>query len=312
MISVPLKFLLSKCLLLSSVHVSISFLSRSHHCFAALSLLSSNSWTDLIPQCVILATRPIFFPCLRAYYEACKKGHSNRPRPLSELVEGLSEACVNAARTSSSIIAQLRSNRDLATFGFFDALSIFSSTLILMMSSTIQYKSHEGDRGKVETSVKLLKTMRDDGNISAHNYYDQLMQLKDDLDHAVGNMDRNPTATYSGGHQSNGFQMRLAASGSDVGTEVQTAPKLLNEGHSFGAFGNYYDTGEVLNVPYVQRFVNSQQLYEQCPTDAIPSFLTDDLSGFFDLDFLDMNAIGMFGDFTSGHEFHSNDTTSLT
>lgn len=242
---------------------------------------------------MILATRPIFFPCLRAHHKASKKTYSNGPRQLSDLVEGLSEACVNAARTSSSIVAQLRCNRDLAAFGFFDALSIFSSTLILMMSSTMQYKSHEGDRGKVETSLKLLKTMRDDGNIPAHNYYDQLMQLKNDLDNAVEDMDRNFAVTKIDSHQSNGLQMLLAASGSDLGTEVRTAPRLLGEGQSFGAFGNYYDTSAVLNDPYIQDFLNSQQPYGQSLTDTIP-FPTDDLSGYFDFDFLDMTATGMF------------------
>jgi hypothetical protein len=248
----------------------------------------------LISQCVILATRPIFFPCLRAHHEASKKGHSNGPRPLSELVEGLSEACVNAARTSSSIIAQLRCNRDLATYGFFDALSIFSSTLILMMSSTMQYKSHDGDRGKVETSLKLLRAMRDDGNIPAHNYYDQLMQLKDDLDNAVENMNRGFAAAEGDGHQSNGLQTSLAASSPNIGTGVQTAPRLLSNASSFGDFVNYYPTDAILLDPYVQDFLKSQQAYSQCSTDAITPFSTDNFGWYLDDEFLDMNASGMF------------------
>lgn len=277
-----------------SLYVVILILQHSISCQHLGRYFAIDFRTDLVLQCVILATRPIFFPCLRAYHEASKKETPKGPRKLSELVEGLSEACVNAARTSSSIIAQLRSNRDLATFGFFDALSIFSSTLILMMSSAMQYKSHEGDRGKVETSLKLLKTMRDDGNIPAHNYFDQLMQLKDDLDHAVKHMRGYLTATEIDGQQSDGLQMLLAAGSSDARTEIRTAPRLLRDAQSFGGLRSEYDTDAILLDPYVQDFLKSQQPYLQCSSDAIPYFPPDDFSWYFDDEFLDMNATGMF------------------
>lgn len=242
----------------------------------------------------MLTTRPIFFPCLRAYHEALKKGY--RPRPLSDLVEGLSEACVNAARSSSSIIAQLWTNGDLATFGFFDALSIFSSTLILMMSSTMQYKAHEGDHDKVITSLSLLKSMRDGGNMPAHNYYYQLVQLKRDLDHASEQIRGNFTVPQNNGDQSNGLQLLVAASGSELETENRGMTGVLDERHNFSAFGNY-DTGAVLNGPYIQHFLNQDQPDAQSLTDAIPSFPTDVFYGDFDFDSLDMkeqNPLGMF------------------
>jgi proline utilization trans-activator len=236
----------------------------------------------------MLTTRPIFFPCLRAYHEASKKGCSAAPRPLSDLVEGLSEACVNAARTSSSIIAQLWTNGDLATFGFFDALSIFSSTLILMMASTIQYKAQEGDHDRVVTSLSLLKDMRDGGNMPAHNYYDQLVQLKRDLDHAAEQVRGNHTMPRSDGDQSHGIHLPVAASGGELGIAHRGTPGLLHDGQTSSAIGNY-DTARVLNDPYIQNFLNQQQPYVQSLTDAIPSFPPDDFSGYFDFDILDVN-----------------------
>lgn len=162
-----------------------------------------------------------------------------------------------------------------------------------MMSSTMQYKAHEGDRDAVETSLSLLKAMRDDGNMPAHNYYDQLLQLKFDLDHAVEQIDTNSEAIQSDSDQSNGLQMLLAASGSDIGTEARTTAGVLGEGQTFGAFGNY-DTSEVLNDPYIQNFLNQQQPYAHCMTDDIPSFPNGDLDGQFEFDFLDMNVLGNF------------------
>jgi hypothetical protein len=184
----------------------------------------------------------------------------------------------------------------LATFGFFDALSIFTSTLILMMSSTLQYKSHEGDHDKVVTSLSLLKGMRDGGSMPAHSYYEQLVQLKCDLDHAAEQIRGNFMVPQNNGDQISGLHLLVAASGTELGTENHGITGVLDEGHTFSAFGNY-DTGAVLNGPYIQHFLNQQQPYAQSLTDAIPSFPSDDFNGHFDFDFLDMNEQNTLGVF---------------
>ena len=162
-----------------------------------------------------------------------------------------------------------------------------------MMSSTLQYKSHEGDHDNVVTSLNLLKGMRDGGNMPAHSYYEQLMQLKCDLDHAAEQIRRNFTMPQNSGDQSNGLHLLVAASGTELGLENHG---ILDEGHNFSAFGNY-DTGAVLNGPYIQHFLNQQQPYAQSLTDAIPSFPSDDFNGPFDFDFLDMNEQNTLGTF---------------
>jgi hypothetical protein len=148
-------------------------------------------------------------------------------------------------------------NGDLATYGFFDALSIFSSTLILMMSSTMNFKSHDNDSDAVETSLSLLKAMRDEGNMPAHDYYEQLVQLKSDLDRAkdqiMGSTILSPGVTA----EDNGFQMLLAASGS-----VRNAENLERNATSSAAMigGNFgasetFDTGAALNNPPLVDFM---------------------------------------------------------
>lgn len=159
----------------------------------------------------------------------------------------------------------------------------------------MQYKAHEGDHDKVVTSLSLLKGMRDGGNVPAHNYYEQLVQLKCDLDHAAEQIHGNFTVPQNNSDQSNGVHLLAAASGSELGTENRGMTGVLGEGQNFSAFGNY-DTREVLG-PYIQHFLNQQQPFAQSMTYTIPSFPTDDFNGHFDFDFLDMNeqnALGMF------------------
>src|SRR5271168_4903501 len=107
--------------------------------------------------------------------------------PLQTILPGseeFAETCVQAARTSSQILRQLQIGRDLAVYGFFDALAVFSSALILMMSSTMQFKTLPTDGKAVESLRELLREMRDAGNMSAHDYYQELMECKGHLDQA--------------------------------------------------------------------------------------------------------------------------------
>jgi hypothetical protein len=158
----------------------------------------------------------------------------------------------------------------------------------------MQYKAHEDDHDKVMTSLSLLKDMRDGGNIPAHDYYDQLMQLKSDLDHAAEQIRGNFTEPQNNGDQSNGLHLLVAASGTELGTDNRGITGVLDDGQNFGAFRNY-DTRMVLNGPYIQHFLNQQQPYAQSLTDAIASFPSDDLNWCFDFDFLDVNEQNTLG-----------------
>jgi hypothetical protein len=99
---------------------------------------------------------------------------------------------VSEARTSSDILGLLEENDNLARYGFFDALAIFSSTLILMMSSAMNFKTDNGDSERVNRSLLLLETLRNEGNMPAVDFFEQLSQVKDELDQK---RDRIPTMT---------------------------------------------------------------------------------------------------------------------
>lgn len=66
-------------------------------------------------------------------------------------------------------------------YGFYDALSIFSSTLILMLSSAMEDPERKvsSDQDGIGLAWSLLRSMKDDGNVPASDYFDQLKQLKE-------------------------------------------------------------------------------------------------------------------------------------
>jgi hypothetical protein len=130
----------------------------------------------------------------------------------------------------------------------------------------------------------------------AHSYYDQLVQLKCNLDDAAEQVRGRYKMPRNDVDQSSGLHLLAAANSGELVTEHHGTPGLLHEGQNLSAIGNY-DTAAVLNDPCIQHFLNQQQPWEQSLTDAIPSFSTDDFAGHFDFDFLDMNeqtTLGMF------------------
>ncbi|KAI8192398.1 putative transporter [Colletotrichum sp. SAR 10_75] len=68
----------------------------------------------------------------------------------------------------------------IATFGYFDAHFIFSSTIILILSNILN--PNDGDRNSVDLACTLLQSMADDGNLPAAELRDRLATLKEDLE----------------------------------------------------------------------------------------------------------------------------------
>lgn len=135
--------------------------------FSAMPVYSSRSVASLnlhFGNAVIQTTRPILFHLFRSHF--AQASATNPPAPVSPMTAALGEACIQAARTSNSILAQLWVDGCLAPYGYFDAVSVFASTMILMMSATM--KEEDGnDNDAVETAWSLLRSMREAGNLPA-------------------------------------------------------------------------------------------------------------------------------------------------
>lgn len=127
-------------------------------------------------QCIILTTRPILLHALKASNPFSGTGEDLTSSSISETSMKLAEACIAAARTSSRILSQLFVENSLATYGYFDAHNLFSSTLIIMISAIISPTSKDSDA--VQMSFHILKSMRDNGNTAATQCFDRLTHVQ--------------------------------------------------------------------------------------------------------------------------------------
>jgi len=95
----------------------------------------------------------------------------------------------------------------------------------------------------INLNNSLLRSMRDAGNLPASGYYDQLLVLKGDFD-SLKTKIRQPVS------ESDGLQMLLAASGSQMSRSPNTT-----------AFGVGDAGGAVLDDPFLQEFMQMPQPY---------------------------------------------------
>lgn len=243
--------------------------------FSAMPIYPSRSVASLhlhFGNAVIQTTRPILFHLFRSHFA---QPSTNPPAQVSPMTAALGEACVQAARTSNSILAQLWVDGCLAQYGFFDALSVFASTMILMMSATM--KEDDGnDNDAVETAWSLLRSMRETGNLVASGYYDQLVELKRDLDSLrEKSKQRHPSQRNLA--ESNGLDMLLAATTSAGQQQMSRRNGTCINAHTpgdGGAFG-VGDAMGALDDPFLQDFLQqpygswNQESYDSVP--GLPS-----------------------------------------
>lgn len=128
-------------------------------------------------QLIITTTRPIMLHIFKTQFQLGARVNTPTPAQIfSSTTLALAEACVSAARGSSSILTRLFIDGSIATFGYLDAHHLFSSTPILIMSTVMNPSVATSEA--VQTSLNVLKAMRDHGNIPAGDYCERLAQIQ--------------------------------------------------------------------------------------------------------------------------------------
>ncbi|KGO65652.1 Major facilitator superfamily domain, general substrate transporter [Penicillium italicum] len=202
-------------------------------------------------QCVILTTRPTLLHLLMTL---SKKGKppitanntsgagtesESQEVSVSQPVLTLSEACIHAARHSHSMILTRWINGSMPTFGYFHAHYLFSSALILAMSSFVPIGSPTDMTG-FDSALDLLRSMTENGNLAAAEFYHNLEQVKVCLATyrvvrqgegtaevaAGGGVAPNTNANASGNALSGAGAGALALSGSSSDLAAATSPFL--------------------------------------------------------------------------------------
>ncbi|KAL4789698.1 fungal-specific transcription factor domain-containing protein [Aspergillus venezuelensis] len=153
-------------------------------------------------QCIILTTRPILLyvlkvrnPFTRSSLCSHAAAGTDPEAPISDTTRTLADACITASRTSNAILSQLFIDSSLATFGYFDAHHLFSSTLVLIISAIISPNLSDSDA--VQTAFQMLMGMRDKGNATAGQYFERLVQIQWSVGRLFSQGDEGPITGFN-------------------------------------------------------------------------------------------------------------------
>ncbi|KAH8703566.1 putative C6 transcription factor [Talaromyces proteolyticus] len=188
-------------------------------------------------QCVILTTRPILFHVFKSRFQP------QGPAAVSPTTMALSEACIHAARSSNSLLTQLWIDGGMAIFGYFDSHYLFSSTIILMMSSILGTTNSDADREAVDTASDIMQSMVQDGNLPAAGFHPHFLEIRKGLLEFI---------EHGGHHQGVGAAMATTIGDQDpLPEELRLNPTTTHMNDSSSAFL----VQSALDDPSIQNFL---------------------------------------------------------
>ncbi|KAJ5951671.1 uncharacterized protein N7479_010084 [Penicillium vulpinum] len=136
-------------------------------------------------QCIMLASRPILLHALIQATSPESIAEDITQTNIRQTLKTLSDACIHAARHTHSLIVEEWTNGSLPIFGYFYAHYLFSSALIMVISSLI-YPENSNDFALFEAAFEILRAMSSHGNLAATEFYDNLESVKQCLDDIRG------------------------------------------------------------------------------------------------------------------------------
>lgn len=133
----------------------------------------------------MLASRPILLHALIQATSDQPIEERDIQTNLGQSLKTLSDACIHAARHTHSLIVEEWTNGSLPIFGYFYAHYLFSSALIMVISSLV-YPENSNDFAFFETAFEIMRAMSSHGNLAATEFYDNLEGVKQCLDRKAG------------------------------------------------------------------------------------------------------------------------------
>ncbi|KAL2815081.1 fungal-specific transcription factor domain-containing protein [Aspergillus cavernicola] len=179
--------------------------------------------------------------------ESSTRNTNGRER-ISQPLLTLAEACIHAARHSHSLILNKWFSGSLPVFGYFHAHYLFSSSLVLAMSSFVSIGS-PADIGAFETGLEVLSFMSENGNLAASEFYHNLEQVKSCLDqYRAGRANNNPrdrifTATTAPGLGDTLLLATSTAPTASITTTTTTSTGVIPSGPILAPTMNFMNTG---------------------------------------------------------------------
>ena len=169
-------------------------------------------------QCIMLATRPILLHALMQHRSSKPNGDQDLSPTNTQTLKTLGDACIHAARHTHSLIVEEWTNGSMPIYGYFYAHYLFSSALIMVISSEIQ-ADNCSDFALFETATEILRAMSDHGNLAATEFHDNLECVRQCLDNKRSSRARDslPGGAYLNHSESLALFTDQAARPSDIG-----------------------------------------------------------------------------------------------
>ncbi|RMJ13420.1 hypothetical protein CDV36_006926 [Fusarium kuroshium] len=132
-------------------------------------------------QCLIRAARPIVLYVFRMRREARKSIEEERP-PIGEVALTLSDACIQCARRSCRLLVESWINGSFPTFDVSYVHHLFSSSIVLAISSLSQTNESQSDSDDFDAAMQILKQLDESGNFAAREFLKSMEATRAALD----------------------------------------------------------------------------------------------------------------------------------
>lgn len=150
----------------------------------------------------------------------------------------------------------------MAIYGYFDAHYLFSSTIILMMSSILGTSNSDADREAVDTASDIMESIVKDGNLPAAGFYEHFLEIRKVM---LEFADRSTNGNGNGSAQSMDHIAELLVmpeSAADIGLDDgdgQQNPLVDNNNNSA------FLTQSRLNNPSIEDFLTQVDIHHGVP-----------------------------------------------
>jgi hypothetical protein len=176
-------------------------------------------------QCIMLATRPILLHTLMQHRCSKPSDEKSSSQTNTQTLRTLGDACIHAARHTHSLIVEEWTNGSMPIYGYFYAHYLFSSALIMVISSEIHTENCD-DFALFETATEILRAMSDHGNLAATEFYDNLACVRQCLGKKQGSRTRSslPSEAHPNPSESLSLLTDPAARPSEMGLPEGSLP----------------------------------------------------------------------------------------
>jgi len=99
---------------------------------------------------------------------------------LNSVITTLKEASIQSARHSIELLTQAWVDGSLALIGHFDAQCLFSSAMVLAISTVLSQSKSDTDR--LDSACELLDLMAKSGNLSGLEFSGHMQRIKQDCE----------------------------------------------------------------------------------------------------------------------------------